>query len=298
MASKLFRPALVAAVFAIASTAGQADPLFVSFENFTYSGTVTRYGSLADAQSQTNAAYTSTIQTANNGPRSTRANARDGQVYFANQATGYDPNDLAYASTAWYFTTTPASGDGWGNPNNQNDGFFQYYTDAVPSVTGGWSAGNTQFHMNVSGGDGDAYNYARLWAPPKNGPASETGGLFHEFSLDATAMFASAATLNGSTGWYETGAMPTAFSGTLDGIFENDNATDTSTNGFYRFAFTLNGPGSWAADNGAVWGGANAYAPGSFWAAPEGAAVPEPSGLALVGLALASLALVRRRRSI
>jgi hypothetical protein len=91
--------------------------------------------------------------------------------------------------------------------------------------------------------------------------------------------------------------MPTAFSGTLDGIFENDNATDTSTNGFYRFAFTLNGPGSWAADNGAVWGGANAYAPGSFWAAPEGAAVPEPSGLALVGLALASLALVRRRRS-
>ena len=227
-----FRASAAVAGWAFAALA-QAAPLNVSFDNFTYSGTVTRYATLADAQNQANATggpYT--IQTVtNNSPlpaRATRSNARDGNLSVTSAAPAAYGSDVTYLSTAWYFTTFPANGDGWGNPNNSNNGFIQYYlTSSAPTVNGGWQPGYTQFRLTVSGGNGDSSNAARFWPVPNpDGPANISGGTYVEFNLNLTANFASPATLNGATGWYETTAMPSSVTGTVSGIFQNDQAND------------------------------------------------------------------------
>lgn len=299
-----FRLGLAVAALTAASLA-QAVPLSASFDNFTYSGTVTRYATLADAQNETTpTGGPYTIATATNGPRSTRSNARDGNLSVTSSAPAAYGADLTYLSTAWYFTTVPANGDGWGNPNNTNDGFIQYYLiSAAPTVTGGWQPGYTQFQLTVAGGNGDSSDAGRFWPAPASGAAAISRGAFVEFNLNLTANFASPATLNATTNWYETAAMPTSMTGTLTGIFQNDQATNTAYNGYYRFNYTVTGPGSWAADNNATWGAA-LYPPSSLWAAPE-VVVPPPAtvtpvptlgNLALLGLSLLLGLMVFMRR--
>lgn len=286
--------AVAGVLFASAGSASADSPLFASYENMNYSGSVTRYATLADAQNQTNALRTDTIATATNGPRSTLTDARDGQIYVGKSAPGYD-SDIAYFSTAWYFTDTPANGDGWGNPNNANNGFIQFYNLApiATSVNGGWSNGATTFTVNLSGGNGDDLNAARLWAPESvNGPASDTGGVFRSFNLNLVANFANAATVNGVTGWLESSADPMSLSGTVTGIFENQSLSNPSVNGFYTFNFALNN-GSWWKQAGATYG--NGSVPDPLFAAP----VPEPEAyaLAIAGMAVVGFFGVRRRRS-
>lgn len=288
-----FRTGLVAAAWACAALAHAAS-VNVEFENFTYSGSVTRYATLTDAQNQTNATggpYT--ILTVSNGPRTTRPDARDGALIVTSAAPPAYGSDFTQFLTSWYFTTVPANGDGWGNPQNTNDGFFQYYLESSPTVTGGWQPGYTQFQLTLSGGNGDSYDDARFWPAPDGGASAISYGEFIEFNLNVSATFASPATLNGTTNWYETNEMPTSMTGTVTGIFHNDQLADPTYNGYYRFDYTTTGPGSWAADNGATWnaGGGIDYPPASFWAAPAVAPspimVPGPGKLALFGLALA-----------
>ena len=98
--------------------------------------------------------------------------------------------------------------------------------------------------------------------------------------------------------------MPTGMTGTLTGIFQNDQTSDPSYNGFYRFNYTVTRPGSWAADNSATWGGIPGNAPASLWAGPEVvvpppatvAPVPTLGNLALLGLSLLLGLMVFMRR--
>ncbi len=290
------RAATVAVVFAaMAGTASADAPLFVSYENLNYAGSVTRYSTFADATNQTNALSSATIATATKGSASTLTNARDGQIFVGRTAPGYYTPDYAYFSTSWYFTEAAPNYDGWGNPNNANDGFIQFdnYGSLATTVNGGWSGGGTIFTVNLSGGDGDSDNLARLWAPEGvGGPAGDTGGVFRSFDLNMVATFASAATLNGSTGWLETGANPTALTGTVSGIFENQSTTDTTLQGFYAFNFAL-ANGSWATNAGATYGDGSVYP--AVFAAP----IPEPEAyaLAFAGLAMVGIFGARRRRA-
>ncbi len=302
MHSSLLRASLIAMAWACAG-AVQAVPVSVAFDNFTYSGTVTRYATLADAQNQTNpVGGPYPILTGFENSSETRPNARDGQIAVVSEAPLEYGTDLTYMSTAWYFTTNIANGNGWGNPNETNDGFIQYYLESSPTIGGGWQPGHTQFRLSVAGGDGDDADAGRFWPAPDRGAPEISYGKFIEFNLDVIANFASPATLNNITGWYETMSMPSSFSGTLRGIFENDQTDTPSYNGFYRFNYTVTGPGSWADDNNAVWEDQDGtiYPPQSIWAAPEAvtitpAIVPGPGKLALFGLAFA-LALVAALR--
>lgn len=286
----MLRKLVVGWLVAASSSVTLASPLYVAYDNFNYKGSVTKYATLADAQAGTNAISSTSIATATNGPRSTLADARDGNVYVASNATPqYDPvGNLASFSTAWYFTTEPPPVvDGFNNPNNTNNGFVQYYDETVsPVVTGGWSAAYTKFTLGVSGGTGDTLDFARLWAPAGN----DTAGTFIDFQLNLEATFGVAATLNGSTGWYDTSAMPSAITGSATGVFENDSA-DPDSRGFYAFSFTF-APGSWAEANGATWGD-GLFSPASLFAAP--AETPEPASFALVIVALLGMAAYRRR---
>ncbi|MFQ3595282.1 MAG: PEPxxWA-CTERM sorting domain-containing protein [Sphingomonadaceae bacterium] len=282
---------LAAGTMLLASPATAAN-LAVVFENFTYSGTVTDPGGTAHV-----------IQTATNGPRETRPDARDGAVLVRSGATGKYGTDLAQVATAWYFTTiTPFVSNGFGNPNNSNNGFLQYLENVagLPGVTisGGWTPNRKRFILNLSGGTGDASNAARLWnAPAAGGPVGDTAGSFQSFHLALTASFANPAVFNPVTGWYEQwNVMPTAVSGTIGGTFLNDSTTNPGANGLYSFAFTLNGPGSWAADTGAFWGSdTNPNFVRSRWASDS--IVPEPATWAMMiaGFGLVGAGLRRRR---
>ena len=279
---------LAAAGAALLAAPAAASNLSVSFDNFTYSGTVTDPGGT-----------THTIQTATNGDRSTRTDARDGRASVRSGATGKYGTDQALISTAWYFTNiVPFITNGWGNPNNSNNGFFQYFENVAGlpgvTVTGGWTT-LTTFTLNVSGGTGDASNAARLWnAPAAGGPAGDTAGTFQSFNMSLVATFANPAVLNPVTGWHEQwNVMPTAVTGMISGTFLNDSTTNPGANGLYSFAFTINGPGSWAQDVGAFWGSdTDPRLPVSRWAAP----IPEPATWAMLiaGFGLVGASLRRR----
>ena len=202
----------------------------VNFDVFSYTGTVSTFNSLVDAQTETGATSTNSITTRTAGGRSTLPNARDGSV-FANTDTGG-----FIFSTAWYFTPPSEVGkaNGFGNLNNNNTGFVQLFdTDgsSVNNLSVARSNDLTQLSLSADGANADSSEGARLWPAPTVGGSGNSAGKFIDYALDMTVTFGSPATSN-----TQIGEIPANVAGSFTGIFENTSA-DTSANGFYSADF-------------------------------------------------------------
>jgi len=258
-----------------------AGDFAVSTDAFNYNGTVTRYATLADAQTQTNAIGSGVMQN------------RDGGIYQGKNSptsylgAGFENSDVLL--TAWYYTTDPSHGaySGWGNPNNTNDSFIQLYDDAGAFTTSSdayWSAGFSTLNVSISGANAGAAASSRMWPGVNNGGQ---GGTFLSYNINY-AVSGLAPTLDGMTGWMADSSSRGSLSGSFTGIFENTSASVPANNGFYVFDVNLFDSGStYAEDNLGSLNGA--FAP-SFFAAP----VPEPASMAVLGLG--AVALLRRRK--
>lgn len=281
-------------ILAVLAGVGCAVQVYAGFaaatDRTSYTGTVTRYATLADAQAGANAIGTYEIT-----PRDTAAPHntayRDAGVFFVKNAPHYY-TDSSIFLTAWWYTTNPDNGaySGWGNPNNTNTGFTQLYDDNADTTTsaqGFWNSARNQFTLQASGANSGASEYARLWhAPGVGGAAGLTRGVFHSWSIDVTYGGLAAVFNNG--GWEST-AHPASVSGSFDALFENTNTLDPQYQGYYVVSYSF-GMDNWAWANRDSLNGA--FSDSYFYSTTV---IPAP-GAALLGLlGLAVTAWTRRR---
>ncbi|NPV04894.1 MAG: VPLPA-CTERM sorting domain-containing protein [Syntrophaceae bacterium] len=266
---------------------------FAGTDRVSYTGTVTRYETLADAQSGVNATGTYAIP-ARDAAAPYNTGFRDAGIFFSNNAPDYWPNASIFL-TAWYYTTDPSHGEysGWGNPNNTNTGFIQLYDE-----TGGTSTSANGYFSNLSGGyyrdftlqvtgqNAGAAEYARLWhAPGVGGEAGLTRGTFLNYNLNITFGGLQGMLLPG--GWIESHNHPESVTGTFMALFQNTNTIDPAYQGYYVANFTF-GLDNWAFAQGEALNGAFSE---STFAAP----VPIPPAAWLLGSGLIGLVAIRRR---
>jgi len=267
--------AICLSLAAIGMTAAQAGYFVLNDTDFSYTGTVT---------DPTGAVNTIPIFTDVSGTYT----GRDASIWASSGA----PTSVSYPGfenatlfmTAWY--PTLLSGAGWGNPNNNDNGFFQYYDTSnatITSATGHWNDAHTQFTLNITGSGAGDPGTARLWdAPNLGGAAIDTAGTFEAFNLSLLATFASPATEE-LPGWYSTYATPTSITGSVTGTFLNQSP---HYSGLYAYDLTFQGQ-DWARTVGASGTGPSYF----------GATVPEPATLLLFGAALLGLGYGVRRKS-
>jgi hypothetical protein len=262
---------------------------FASTDRCSYTGSLTKYETLADAQNAQNAV---------GGPYAIPNRAtdlpydtgyRDAGIFIVNDAASYYDNYNILA-TAWWYTTDTANGEysGWGNPNNTNTGFMQLYdsdSSTVTTASGAFNSSLTEFTLQETGGNAGSADYARLWhAPGVGGAAGLTAGTYIEYSMDITFGGLNGAYDSG-LGMYYASGHPTSVDGAFNAIFQNTNTVDTQYNGFYVVDFTF-GMDNWAYGQGDALNGA--LTPSEF-----GSSVPEPATMVLLGLG--SL-LIRRKK--
>ena len=262
---------IVVASAAVAALALPAQAALISYENFNYSGTVTSYASLSDAQNGTGGTAHQ-IATATNGSNSTLPNARDGAVYF-------DTEDPFFSfMTAWYFTPQEHIGkaDGFGNPNNRNPGFIQIYDDGMTSVTS-YTVSNDGMTITLDvEGAALSSNYPRLWEAPDNAAGS---GTFLDYDLSMAFTFGDGM-----------GDLPTGVTGKLSALFA------ANSGGFYVADFDLSNGSAARAGNYVVQGYGDSYdesAYNVFDVAQQ--EVPAPAALGLFGLGIAAMGARRRK---
>lgn len=236
-----------------------------STDRFGYAGTVTRYATLADAESQSNA--TDTVNVSD----------RDLSLYI--------DSDYNIAMGSWWYTTDPSGNAGWGNTTgNTGVGFMQLYdTDASTTVTKDMSFSNfdgtywTEFNLSLTGANAGAAEYARMSVYDN----VNDGGIWHDYALNFTATGLEGVQL--SPGVIESTNHPTGVSGSFTGLFElTENQTSPANIGFYVVNFTLN-TDNWAYDNAGNLTGQYAFADSYFKTVP----VPGSVLLGVMGLALA-----------
>lgn len=263
-----------------ASTGG-----FVSTDRFGYSGTVTRYGSLADANSGTGALEIVSI------------GDRDLSLFFAQNDT--QEADFNYMSGSWWYTTDSSGIAGWGNTTgNTGPGFMQLYdadasTDTSVSMNFSNQVGGfyTQFDLSVTGSNADASDFSRLSVFDN----VNDGGIWHNYALNMTATGLEG--IETAPGIIESSNHPIGVTGSITGVFEiTENQTSPANQGFYVFNFDLSMT-NWAWDNQGDLMDQDEFGnpiAGSFGESIF-RTVPSPSSLALLGLS--GVVATRRRRA-
>ena len=260
----------------------------IDFENFSYTGTVSLFDTLSDAQSGSNAQSTHTIPDVTNSDSglSTNGGNRDAAVF-----ADTDTNAFGF-TTAWYWTAPGENTTGAGNPNNTNTGFIQLRDDvgnvgtSVSSLQIGWNAEGDEFTVSASGENAGSDEFARLWpAPTIGGQSSISGGEFINFEFNLTAGFATPTT-DGTKS-----VFPDTVAGSFSGIFEN---TSNSANaGFFGADLTFSN-GTLAQDENLTFPDVGAFDEIAFRS--FSAEIPVPATAALLGVGLLGVGAAARRR--
>jgi hypothetical protein len=222
-----------------ALSAPQDRSFFASSERIGYTGTISVYNTLKDAQEGRNPRYA-------NIP----VPQRDLTIYTVlNRPSFY--SDFNAILTVWYANNEK-------NPNNTNEGFVQMYDSNAnnwKNHTGFWQKDLDTFVLQVKGENASypigeaAGDFARLWNAGVPGTGSEgTKGTFlvYEYRLVATGL---AAADEDKDGFYENTKNATSYSGYFKGIFRNESERYPQSNGYYVFNLTFNNV-SWTVQNG------------------------------------------------
>lgn len=230
--------ATIAALTLITGSAFAMPGGLVSTDRFGYSGSVTRYATLADAQSGSGAIDSVSI------------GDRDLSVYFANNDSM--EADFNAMLGSWWYTTDAQGRAGWGNTRgNTGPGYLQLY-DADAST-------DTSVAMNFSNFDGTYYTDFELSVTGENANTADDfsrvsvydnvndAGIWHSYSLNMVATGLEGVMT--APGIIEANNHATGVSGSISGIFElTENQTSPANQGFYVIDFDLSMI-NWAWDN-------------------------------------------------
>lgn len=290
---------LVAACLIPSASVASATPFskyYVSTRAVTYTGTVTQYGSLADAINQTNPLGAAVIipnrPTTYGSPTQTTATEfvapyRDLRILMSHELPAYRPDST-------YFYANWSGGHAGTTPENSNPGFVQYFND-VPrnAVAYGPISFDTHNEAYFSGLIGSTYTEMTLHVAGANAQNSTTrswegasgnagAGIFHTWDLNVT-FFGLVGTENATTHVIEAGNHPTSAAGTLTGVFE----ATANPGVFNRFDYTISTDNNWYL-------GESANAP-QIASAFVALAIPEPSTSVLAAVGGMIVAFARRR---